>query len=148
MFPEAHKHVLTSLVLSKTQKYSLDCQRGVKKEKNIHIQEDWIREVCKRVVGFIMTDHRLILTCFLYVFCVFWPQTTSKSVASNMVCWYKATCLYVISYLILHILQCLVSNLCGLSCGISNWSFVWILPDMVYQCTTSPLSEISSDFLT
>ena len=47
VFPEAHKHVLTSLVLSTTQTNSADCQRGVKKAENIHIQEDWIREFCQ-----------------------------------------------------------------------------------------------------
>ena len=77
--------------------------------------------------------------------CCVLTTNNKNSVLSNMVCWYKATCLYMIAYLILHILQCMVSNICGLSCVISNWSFVWILSDTVYQCTTSPLSEISSE---
>ena len=37
VFPKAQDDVLKCLVLSKTQRHSVNCHKGVKKTENIHI---------------------------------------------------------------------------------------------------------------
>ena len=89
----------------------------------------------------------MILSCFfkyvnrIYIFqqvlqlCGSSPQTTGTNRLTKLE-----------NSLIPHTWQCRASKLYGLSCGISSWSFVWILSHMCCKCTVSPLSEISGDF--